>query len=139
MIPSGNTSMKIYTQCPPQIKWCTWTHNMTNVEIAFNDFLQRNLEFRIDGKLVKEGKLVLINQRDFYINLYLKMDNNEKKKYEIPYPFKIYSKDNILTLEYTISSFGTTDHNIKYRLLSLNKKTNSKLYNNKLVISEKTP
>ena len=112
---------------------------MTNVEIAFNDFLQRNLEFRIYGKLVKEGKLVLINQRDFYINLYLKMDNNEKKKYEIPYPFKIYSKDNILTLEYTISSFGTTDHNIKYRLLSLNKKTNSKLYNNKLVISEKTP
>jgi hypothetical protein len=110
---------------------------MTNVELAFNNLLQRNLEFRIDGKLVKEGKLVLINQKDFYINLYLKLDNNETKKYEIPYPFKIHVSEGILTLEYTISSFGTADHNIKYRLLSLNKKTNSKLYNNRLVIYEK--
>lgn len=111
---------------------------MTNVETAFSPYLQRNLEFRVDGKIIKEGRLVLVNQRDFYINFYLKMPNLEKKKYEIPYPFKISNENNSLTLDYCISCFGTSDAEIYYRLLSLNKKTNSKLYNNKLVITEKT-
>lgn len=111
---------------------------MTHIENTFNSLLQRDLEFCIDGKIIKDGKLVLFCQNEFYLNFHLKGGSSDKKKYEIPYPFKVTrTDDDRLILDYSISAISSGDADIEYRLLALTKKAYSKLYGKCVEIREK--
>lgn len=110
---------------------------MDEIEDTFNYFLQRNLVFSIDNKIIKDGNLLLYKKNDYYIVLYLKTNNQEQKKFEIPYPFRIERYENYFILNYTLSSISKNDSELYYRLISLNQKSNSRFYNSKLMIFEK--
>jgi hypothetical protein len=110
---------------------------MNNLEEQFNYFLQRNVVFSLDSKIIKDGKLVLFSQKDFYLNFFLKNPNGEQKKFELPYPFKIVREKNYLLLKYDMASISKGDHELYYRLLCLNKKPISRYYNNDVMIFEK--
>jgi hypothetical protein len=110
---------------------------MMNLEDFFKTFLQRNVVFSIDNKIVKEGNLILYKQTDYYLNLYLKTNNQEQKKFEIPYPFSIEKYKNYYILNYTLSSISKGDSELYYRLMSLNYKKNSRFFDTKILIFEK--
>lgn len=108
---------------------------MIDLERTLNYFLQRDVNFTIDEKSVKRGKLILCNIKDFYITFYLK-HNNEQKRYELPYPFHVEIKNNSITFDYTLNTLACNNDDLSLKLRSLNKKKNTKIYDNKITISE---
>ena len=110
---------------------------MDNIESKFNYFLQRDIVFSMDNKIIKEGKLMLFSQKDYYLIFHLKNSNGDNKKYELPYPFDINREKNYLTFDYKIESISKNDSELYYRLLSLNKNQVSRFFNNKIMMFEK--
>jgi hypothetical protein len=110
---------------------------MHNIEEYFKYFLQRDIVISIDSKIIKEGKLILFNQKDYYLNFNLKNNNQEQKKIEIPYPYMIKNQNNYLVLSYELQNISKNDQNLYYKLMSLNKKHNCRFYNTKVLIFEK--
>jgi hypothetical protein len=103
----------------------------------FNHFLQRNVVFALDNKIIKEGNLFLYKQNDYYLFFYLKNNNQEQKKFEIPYPFSIKREKNYIILDYSLSAISKADSELYYRLVSLNQKSSCRYYNNKILVFEK--
>jgi CHAT domain-containing protein len=91
----------------------------------------------MDNKIIKEGKLILFSQKDYYLIFHLKNSNGDNKKYELPYPFNIDKENNYLMFDYKIESISKNDSELYYRLLSLNKNQVSRFYNNKVMMFEK--
>lgn len=110
---------------------------MYNIEDYFKYFLQRDIVVSVDSKIIKEGKLILFNQKDYYLNFNLKNSNQEQKKFELPYPFEVIQKENYLILSYNLQSISKNDSNLYYKLMTLSKKHNCRYYNSKILIFEK--
>lgn len=110
---------------------------MHDIEEVFKHFLQRNIVFSLDSKIIKEGSLILYKQNDYYFSLYLKNGNQDQKKFEIPYPFSIERKNNYFVLNYTMSSISKGDNELYYKLMCLNQNSKSRFYNSKLILFEK--
>jgi hypothetical protein len=106
-------------------------------ESDLNYFLQRNIVFVLENKIIKEGKLFLYNEKDYYLIFYMRSGNNDQKKFEIPYPFSVERKNNYLILDYSLSAISGGDSELYYRLVSLNQNSNSRFYNNKIIVFEK--
>lgn len=109
---------------------------MDRVEDIFKSFLQKNIIFSIDNKILKEGKLFLFSRKDYYLIFYLKI-NNQDRKFELPYPFKAKIVDNYIEMDYNFSSISKNDSELYYRLMSLNSNVKNKFLNNKILIFEK--
>jgi hypothetical protein len=108
---------------------------MINLEQALNYFLQREITFTVDNKCVKRGKLILCSIKDFYITFYLK-HNDDQKRYELPYPFATHGVGKDLVFDYKLSTMACNNVDLLFKLQSLNKKKNSKIYDNQIVIAE---
>lgn len=108
---------------------------MMNIEQTLNYFLQREITFSIDDKVVKRGKLILCNIKDFYITFYLK-HNDDQKRYELPYPYAIEATSKGVVMDYTMESLAGSNLDLLFRLKSLNKKKNTKIFNSKVTITE---
>jgi len=108
-----------------------------DMESQFKYFLQRDVVLSLNSKILKEGKLVLYSRKDYYFYLFLKTNNNQQKKIEIPYPFNIIKENNYLILDYTLQSISKNDRELNLKLMSLSQKCNSKFYNNKILFFEK--
>jgi hypothetical protein len=106
-------------------------------ESDLNYFLQRNIVFVLENKIIKEGKLFLYNEKDYYLIFYMRSGNNEQKKFAIPYPFSVERKNNYLILDYSLSAISGGDSELYYRLISLNQNSNSRFYNTKIIVFEK--
>jgi len=106
---------------------------MNNLENTLNYLLQRDLNFIIDGKVVKRGKLILLSIQDYYITFYLK-HNNDQKKYELPYPFKFSVDGDRLTFDYTLKTFTHNNDDLLLKVCSLTKKSNFKIFDNHVII-----
>lgn len=107
-----------------------------NVESVLSHFLQRDIVFSVDSKIIKEGKLILLSQKDYYLNFYLKTSTGETKLYELPYPFDVELLDGYALLYYDIESITQGDVDLYHKILGLNTKS-SKLYNSIMMIHEK--
>jgi len=98
--------------------------------------LQQDLKFIINGKTIKEGKLLLYNIKDYYIIFTLLTPKDVVKAYEIPMPFEIGSTNNELTFNYSTNIVTKHDSAklllIKQLLDKIGKK--SKFYDNTLTI-----
>jgi|LauGreDrversion4_2_1035121.scaffolds.fasta_scaffold914632_1 hypothetical protein len=108
---------------------------MINLEQSLNYFLQREITFTVDNKCVKRGKLILCSIKDFYITFYLK-HNDDQKRYELPYPFATHGVGKSLVFDYKLSTMACNNVDLLFKLQSLNKKKNSKIYDNQIVIAE---
>lgn len=99
-----------------------------NLEKNINRFLQQKINFCINGKSIKSGKLILFCIKDFYLVFTLSIQHT-KKVFEIPYPYHYLINDNKITLNYTLDTFCRKITEIEnYAKLMLPKKPN-KFYN----------
>jgi hypothetical protein len=110
---------------------------MESIEDHFKYFLQRDIVISLDNKILKEGKLVLFSQKDYYLIFYLKNSNQEQKKFELPYPFDVRLEKNYLILDYELEALSKQDAELFYRLRSITQKSKSKYLNNKILLFEK--
>jgi hypothetical protein len=100
---------------------------MIYTDSVFDSFLQREVAFCLDDKVIKKGKLALVIKKDYYFifNIYV---DGILRKMEYPYPYIISNINNGLLLNYNLTSLSIGCDELYYRYLSMKKISNSKLY-----------
>ena len=82
----------------------------SRLERSINTLLQQKINFVVNGKTIKSGKLILFCIKDFYLVFTLSI-NHTKKIFEIPYPYGFTLVNNRVILDYTVNKLS---HNIKH-------------------------
>lgn len=99
-----------------------------STENCLKEFLQQNIKLQVNEKVLKEGKLVLFNIKDFYIIFTFKTPNNELKKYEMPLPYESRVEDNIGHLDFRFEKITKKASPLFYKIKCLNTTKKSKFY-----------
>jgi hypothetical protein len=110
-----------------------------SIETTLNQLLQRSLSFSVNGKIVKQGKLILFSIKDYHITFFIRV-NGTQKKYEIPYPFSVKNSKTkhgkySVVFDYTAETLAQINGDLLFKLKNISSKP-SKLFNNKLTILE---
>lgn len=68
--------------------------------------LQKNMNFSINNKTIKCGRLLLFRRVHYYIQIALLTEKNLRENFEIPIPFKVenYSDEGLLYFDYRLDS-----------------------------------
>ena len=66
----------------------------------FNDILQKSITLVCNNKTLRQGKLLLVSKKDFYITFTM-LIKGVTKKYEIPYPYDIIEEEGSIIFDYT--------------------------------------
>jgi hypothetical protein len=111
--------------------------SVDEIEQYIKPFLLRTVEFSLDGRQLKQGKLQLFCIKDFFcvFTLINQDKNNKKVIYEVPYPFNIRDTGSSLELDYTIESFCMSNKAIKESVTAIRCQKISKLFNKKLIVN----
>jgi len=98
--------------------------------------LQRDIKLVINNKVIREGKLILFNLKDYYIECTLIMKTGQQKIYEIPVPFDIIIEDNKIQFDYSIdhAANNNLDNTVTIKMLAVQSGKKSKFYDNVLTI-----
>ena len=73
--------------------------------------LQKQLEFSINSRVVKRGRLLLFRRVHYFIQIALHTDKNTRENVDIPIPFKVenYSEDGLMYFDYRLRSLNVED------------------------------
>ena len=98
--------------------------------------LQRDIKLTINNKILREGRLILFNLRDYYIECTLINKNDQQKVYEIPVPFNIDIQSKHILFDYGIKQIAKNDveNIVTIKMLASNIGKKSKFYDNTLTI-----
>jgi len=102
------------------------------VEAQIIPLLQETVQFVIDKKVIKKGKLLLFSMKGFYLTFTIVNDKGEPKIYEIPYPFKIsniHEDSPELTLDYTLNEISNDNAFTYIKLTNVKPIKKSKFFN----------
>ena len=104
------------------------------VEENLKQFLQRNIRIQIGEKVLREGRLILFNLKDYHLVFTIKI-KGRNKNYELPYPFvNILKNENCLVFDYQLKHLHNNDPMLlKHKIFTPSKK--SKLWNNIVTIN----
>ena len=106
---------------------------MDKLEQQLKNIILKTVEFRLDGKVIKRGKVKVVNTKQFFIRFKLESDNG-LKEYDLPYPFRISNTEDGLLFDYTLSAFCPRTEDVYWKMLMMNKSESSKLHNTYLNI-----
>jgi hypothetical protein len=104
---------------------------MHKLETLLKDIILKNVEFKIDNKVIKKGKIKVFNTKQFFIRFKLEMEH-KVVEYDLPYPFKVSKISNGYIFDYCLSAFCPRTDELYWKMLALNKDDASKLHNNYL-------
>ena len=107
----------------------------TEIEETLKGLLQKDLKLSINNKQYRKGKLLLFKQNNYHIELTVRKNDVDIKRFEIPIPFGIekWEEDGLVYFDYRLSTLA---HNPKLTKLleSLPTEGNNKFYNKILEI-----
>ena len=106
------------------------------LKASLDYLLQRTVKFNINGKILREGKIILYNLKDYYIEFVIITKKDQQKIYEIPIPFRISMIEHKVVYDYDTkyAVHSNIDDLINVRILAGNIGKKSKFFNNKLSI-----
>jgi hypothetical protein len=104
---------------------------MVKLEEQLKDIILKNVDFQIDGKSIKRGKIKVYNSKQFFIRFKLENDN-KLIEYDLPYPFKVVKNTNGYIFDYCLSAFCPRTEELYWKMLLMNKSESSRLHNNYL-------
>lgn len=84
-------------------------------------FLLQPVEFIINDKVVRKGKLKLFNFKQYFIKFTLLTDGGDIKTYDVLYPFKIYHEEGRCIFNYHLSCFTQNDLDTFFKIKTLSK------------------
>lgn len=106
---------------------------MVKLENQLKDLMLKNVEFQLDGKIIKRGKIKVFNTKQFFIKF--KLENvDEVKDYEVPYPYKVLKTESGYLFDYCLSAFVPRTEEVYWKMKTINKKDASKLHENYLMV-----
>jgi hypothetical protein len=106
-----------------------------DLEKYINVALQKDVEFAVNSKTLKTGKLILFSVKEFYLNFKLISSGKEYKSFEIPYPFSFYTEGNRFYFDYTLKSLYGTNKELEQQVKFFRRIKFSKLYDNMLIVT----
>lgn len=106
---------------------------MTKVEDKLKALLLQDVEFVIDNKIIKKGKIKMFNTKQFFLKFKIECAASTKE-YEIPYPFRVENTSNGYLFDYTLSAMIPPTEPLYWKIKLMNKDGASKLYNNYLFV-----
>ena len=104
---------------------------MIRLEEQLKDVILKNVDFQIDGKSVKRGKIKVYNSKQFFIRFKLEQDN-KIQEYDLPYPFKVLKVPSGYVFDYCLSAFCPRTEELYWKMLLMDKSEASRLHNNYL-------
>ena len=106
------------------------------LENRLKPFLQRNVAFKADTKILKKGRLILFNVIDFYIVFTIETAfSNKRQTYEIPFPFSVEQLTNgSLLLDYRFEHLYNNNEEMKMLLNRQSKDCRSKYLDTKVIL-----
>lgn len=108
---------------------------MEHVENKLKDLLLKDLEFKINNKIIRKGKLRVFNTKQFFIKFNLIQNENERI-YELPYPYDIKNINGSMVFDYCLSSVCPPTEEVYYKILTCDKSKSSRIHNQYLEIRE---
>lgn len=108
--------------------------NIVKLEDSLKSIFQKDIQFKLNEKVLKEGKLILFSFKEFYLHFKLRV-NNSYKNFEIPCPFEYTLETNRFVFDYTNKTFTKNNKNLEFLIKVLKKNKTSKYYNNHLIIN----
>lgn len=112
----------------------TIDYESLNYDAMLNTLLQKKVKLSINGKIVRQGHLVLYSFKNYCIEMYFKNKSETKlRKTDIPIPFDIYKEKDRIVFDYRLLTLHNDEESI-----SIFKKqvgpTDNKFFNNKLLV-----
>lgn len=106
---------------------------MIKLENKLKDLILQNVEFEVDGKIIKRGRIKVFNTKQFFIKF--KLENcDEIKEFELPYPYRAVKLENGFLFDYCLSAFCPKTEEIYWKMRAMNKESCSKIFDNYLYI-----
>lgn len=100
-------------------------------------FLQRKVGiYNEDNKLLKSGKLNLVNIRDYTIQFTFIKPQGGNFSYEIPYPYYVTVCNNNLLLDYKLRTLSHTDDILDYKFIIHKPTKKNKFYDTVITLKE---
>lgn len=106
---------------------------MHRLEEKLKDLILKDIDFQIDGKSIKKGKIRVFNTKQFFIKFKVETDG-EAKDFEIPYPFKVIKNETGYLFDYCLSAFCPRTEDAFWKMFLMDKSESSKLHNNHLMV-----
>jgi len=106
-------------------------------EKAIEPFLLEDIIFRINGKKIKNGQLLIYSKKNFGL-VFTLQKGNRRSSLKLPIPFDITTKNNSVLFDYKIATFlsnNKTPTTLNKQNIKNTKK--SKLYDIILTITKK--
>lgn len=96
----------------------------TNIERACKFLLQKNVTIEIKNKIYKQGKIILFQQKNFFITFVLNTVKKDKDKVELPIPYdvELHEDENLIYFDYRIKTLAKHAPEIETNLLIYPKK-----------------
>jgi len=109
--------------------------NNTEIEEALKELLQKDLKLSINNKQYRKGKLLLFKQNNYHIELTVKRNETDMKRFEIPIPFGIekWEDEGLVYFDYRLSTLSKNEELVRL-LHTLPTEGNNKFYNKILEI-----
>jgi hypothetical protein len=104
---------------------------MHKLENQLKDIILKNVEFQIDGKNIKRGKIKVFNTKQFFIRFKLEQEN-KIQEYDLPYPFKVLKVPNGYIFDYCLSAFCPRTEDTFWKMKLMDRTGASKLHDNYL-------
>jgi hypothetical protein len=99
------------------------------------NYLQKEITISHNNKVLRTGRLLLFSIKDFYLHFTINTDK-QTKYFEIPYPFDVkIPNENLLLLDYALSSFKTEYDDIDSRIKNIGTKKKSRYFNSIIRLS----
>lgn len=113
--------------------------SIEEIEENIKHLLLTDVNFILEGKKLKTGKLILFAVRDFFC-IFTLFDNIKNKKtiYEIPYPFSFRTNSHGVEFDYTVDAFCEKCTGIHDKVKTIPPKKTSKFFNKKLIVSSQS-
>ena len=82
---------------------------LQKTETALRAALQKTVTFEVNGKVLREGRFILYNIKDFYITFNLITSKQLQKTYELPLPFEVVQHEDYIIFDYTFKNITRDD------------------------------
>lgn len=107
---------------------------MVKLENMLKPLMMQSVQFQIDGKTIKRGKIRIFNTKQFFIRFKLEDDENTIKEFELPYPYRIDKIPNGLLFDYCLSAFVPKTEEVHWKMRTLNTENASKIHEKYLMV-----
>ena len=106
----------------------------TDLETTLKSLLQQKINFIIHKKQWRSGKVLLFKQNGFFIEFTIKTEKEKIERFEIPIPFDVTQKNNIIKFSYELSSLVCNNADLINEIKKMEPNCRSKYFNSYLEI-----